>query len=94
MLRPRSPALRAALTLRPTYRPLLALARFNSSDAPSSSPNPTEAQTPAEALKAARKAQDKLNHNWDQPTLSYEQVKPRTISPSPVRPSLPARPAN
>ncbi|KAF7972696.1 hypothetical protein HWV62_17266 [Athelia sp. TMB] len=37
-----------------------------------------------EALKAARKAQDYLNHNWNQPILTYEQVKPKTTSPSPL----------
>ncbi|OJA09100.1 hypothetical protein AZE42_02573 [Rhizopogon vesiculosus] len=34
-----------------------------------------------EALKAVRKAKDKLQKDWQGPVLTYEQVKPRTISP-------------
>lgn len=48
--------------------------RFNSSK-----PESDEA-----ALKQARKLKDKLNHNWDTPILTYEQLKPKTARPSPV----------
>ena len=37
-----------------------------------------------QALKAARKLNDKLQENWRCPTLTYEQLKPRTLSPSNV----------
>ncbi|EGN94353.1 hypothetical protein SERLA73DRAFT_96439 [Serpula lacrymans var. lacrymans S7.3] len=36
-----------------------------------------------EALKAARKLNDKLQKDWQGPVLTYEQVKPKTLSPSP-----------
>ncbi|KAG9314653.1 Rhodanese-like domain-containing protein [Chiua virens] len=35
-----------------------------------------------QALKAARKLNDKLQENWKSPVLTYEQLKPRTLSPS------------
>ena len=41
-----------------------------------------------EALKAARKAKDKLQKDWQAPELTYEEVKPRTISPAAVRRAL------
>jgi hypothetical protein len=41
-----------------------------------------------EALKAARKAKDKLQKDWQGPVLTYEQVKPKTISPGAVRLAL------
>lgn len=41
-----------------------------------------------DALKAARKARDKLQKDWQGPVLTYEQVKPKTLSPSAVRRAL------
>jgi hypothetical protein len=41
-----------------------------------------------DALKAARKAKDKLQKDWQGPVLTYEQVKPKTLSPSAVRRAL------
>ncbi|KAG8220100.1 Rhodanese-like domain-containing protein [Butyriboletus roseoflavus] len=35
-----------------------------------------------QALKAARKLNDKLQENWKGPVLTYEQLKPKTLSPS------------
>ena len=37
-----------------------------------------------QALKAARKLNDKLQENWKGPILTYEQLKPKTLSPSNV----------
>ncbi|KZP32310.1 hypothetical protein FIBSPDRAFT_882662 [Athelia psychrophila] len=65
----------ARLAVTPSYR--LIISRSESSTAGA------DAQTPKEALKAARRLQDKLQHNWDQPILTYEQVKPKSTSPSP-----------
>ena len=42
-----------------------------------------------QALKAARKRNDKLQENWKSPRLTYEQLKPKTLSPSNVWPSFP-----
>jgi len=39
-------------------------------------------------LKAVRKAKDKLQKDWQGPVLTYEQVKPRTVSPGAVRRAL------
>lgn len=46
---------------------------------------PPQIDTVKEAWRKARDLKDKLNHNWDAVTLTYEQVKPKTLSPSPVR---------
>ncbi|KIJ68749.1 hypothetical protein HYDPIDRAFT_106988 [Hydnomerulius pinastri MD-312] len=35
-----------------------------------------------EALKAARKLNDKLQENWKGPIITYEQLKPKTLSPT------------
>ena len=51
--------------------------RFNSS-------KPESDEAAKAALKEARKLKDKLNHNWDTPTLTYDQLKPKTARPSPV----------
>lgn len=64
--------------------------RFNSSQAkgPVSSEGVTgEAAIPSEAdLKKQRlRAQDDLQRDWDAAELSYEDVKPRTEQPTPVR---------
>jgi len=48
---------------------------------------PPQTDTAKEAWRKARTLKDKLNHNWDAATLTYEQVKPKTLSPSPVRSS-------
>lgn len=86
----RTVALRAARTAsRPALARIVATpcsrnhlyARFESNQA--GAPQSEEAK--AAALKEARKLKDKLNHNWDAPILTYEQVKPKTSSPSPVR---------
>ena len=37
-----------------------------------------------QALKAARKLNDKLQENWKGPIITYEQLKPKTLSPSNV----------
>ncbi|KAG1810115.1 Rhodanese-like domain-containing protein [Suillus plorans] len=60
------PTLLARQAARPTYQ---IFARYESSKA-------------NDALKAARKAKDKLQKDWQGPVLTYEQVKPRTLSPS------------
>ncbi|KAG6334924.1 hypothetical protein ID866_4166 [Astraeus odoratus] len=54
--------------LRPSYQ---VFARYESSKTPD-----------RDALKAARKANDELQRDWRSPILTYEQVKPRTLSPS------------
>lgn len=66
--------------LPPTYS---AATRFTGIRFNSSQPESDEAAKAA--LKEARKLKDKLNHNWDAPILTYEQLKPKTASPSPVR---------
>lgn len=66
------PTLLARQAARPTYQ---IFARYESSKA-------------NDALKAARKAKDKLQKDWQGPVLTYEQVKPRTLSPSAVRRTL------
>jgi len=43
---------------------------------------PPQTDATKAAWRRARDLKDKLNHNWDMPTLNYEQVKPRTLSPS------------
>ncbi|KAN0100909.1 Rhodanese-like domain containing protein [Tylopilus felleus] len=35
-----------------------------------------------QGLKTARKLNDKLQENWKGPILTYEQLKPKTLSPS------------
>lgn len=42
-----------------------------------------------QALKAARKLNDKLQENWKCPFLTYEQLKPKTLGPSNVWSRLP-----
>lgn len=54
--------------------PLQLLARHQSSKA-----------NDEQGLKAARKLNDKLQENWKGPILTYEQLKPKTLSPSNVR---------
>jgi len=44
---------------------------------------PPQIDTVKEAWRKARDLKDELNHNWDAVTLTYEQVKPKTLSPSP-----------
>ncbi|KAF9243796.1 Rhodanese-like domain-containing protein [Melanogaster broomeanus] len=56
---------------RAAVRPALVFARYESFKA-----------TDSEALKAARKLNDKLQENWKSPVITYEQLKPRTLSPS------------
>lgn len=46
--------------------------------------NSSKPESDETALKQARKLKDKLNHNWDTPILTYEQLKPKTVRPSPV----------
>jgi hypothetical protein len=67
---------RHTLLARPAARPTYQVfARYESSKAD-------------DALKAARKAKDKLQKDWQGPVLTYEQVKRRTFSPSAVRRAL------
>lgn len=37
-------------------------------------------------VKKAREIQNDMLRDWQAPILTYEELKPRTISPSPVRP--------
>ncbi|KAH7911215.1 Rhodanese-like domain-containing protein [Hygrophoropsis aurantiaca] len=60
---------RSSLTFRQVGRPVYQCARYESTKA-------------SEALKAARKLQDNLQKDWLGPVLTYEQVKPKTLSPS------------
>ncbi|KAG2075235.1 Rhodanese-like protein [Suillus decipiens] len=60
------PTLLVRQSARPTYQ---VFTRYESSKA-------------NDALKAARKAKDKLQKDWQGPVLTYEQVKPKTLSPS------------
>ncbi|KAH7883904.1 Rhodanese-like domain-containing protein [Phlebopus sp. FC_14] len=62
-------ALRPSVVCRRIAKP--ALVRFESSTVDNS-----------EALKAARKLNDKLQSDWKNPVLTYDQVKPKTLSPS------------
>jgi hypothetical protein len=50
----------------------------------SSTGAPGQSDAAKAAWRQARDLKDKLNHNWDTATLTYEQVKPKTLSPSPV----------
>ncbi|KAL4068344.1 Rhodanese-like domain-containing protein [Scleroderma yunnanense] len=63
----RTPA-RSFRVFRPSYPTLV---RYESSKTPD-----------IEALKAARKANDQLQRDWQSPVLTYEQVKPKTVHPS------------
>jgi len=45
--------------------------------------DPSQTDAAKAAWRIARDLKDKLNHNWDAATLTYEQVKPKTLSPSP-----------
>ncbi|KAF8845412.1 Rhodanese-like protein [Paxillus ammoniavirescens] len=64
-------AVRPALVYRQVARPSFHIfARYESS----------KVNDPG-ALKAAHKLNDKLQENWKSPVLTYEQVKPRTLSP-------------
>ncbi|KAH7921260.1 Rhodanese-like protein [Leucogyrophana mollusca] len=60
---------RPSVVLRQVGRPAYQFARYESTKAD-------------EALKAARKLKDKLQKDWQGPVLTYEQIKPRTLSPS------------
>jgi hypothetical protein len=46
--------------------------------------NSTVPLTPEEKRKEALKRQDDLQKDWAAPIITYEQLKPRTESPSPV----------
>jgi hypothetical protein len=70
---------RIAVTPAHTYNHFI---RFESTKAE----QPPQTDPVKEAWRKARDLKDKLNHNWDAVTLTYEQVKPKTLSPSPVRP--------
>jgi|SRR5882762_8417518 len=54
--------------------------------------DPSQTDAAKAAWRIARDLKDKLNHNWDAATLTYEQVKPKTLSPSPVRNDSPILP--
>jgi thiosulfate:glutathione sulfurtransferase len=70
-------AVAAAAAPRPhmvsTRMPGLVAARYNSTDA-----------SLLERRKAAQELQDELSKDWRLPVISYEQLKPKTESPSPV----------
>jgi len=63
----------------PTYKQHFI--RFNSTKA--DEPPPPQTDAAKAAWRKARNLKDKLNHNWDTPSLTYEQVKSSTLSPSP-----------
>ncbi|KAF8139942.1 Rhodanese-like domain-containing protein [Boletus edulis] len=67
----RSPVWRHALLRRVAAPSLQLLTRHQSSKA-----------NDEQALKAARKLNDKLQENWKGSILTYEQLKPKTLSPS------------
>ncbi|KIM84569.1 hypothetical protein PILCRDRAFT_818147 [Piloderma croceum F 1598] len=67
---------RIAVTPAHTYNHFI---RFESTKAE----QPPQTDAAKEAWRKARDLKDKLNHNWDAVTLTYEQVKPKTLSPSP-----------
>lgn len=74
---------RIAVTPAHTYNHFI---RFESTKAE----EPSQTDAAKAAWRKARDFKDKLNHNWDAVTLTYEQVKPKTLSPSSVRPLFPS----
>ncbi|KAJ7102162.1 endoplasmic reticulum protein [Mycena belliarum] len=72
-------ALRAA---RPTLLPPARFQRFEST-LPESEKRTPEKRTPEELLKAAQDLRDELQKDWDAKVLTYEELLPKTQSPSP-----------
>ncbi len=62
----------------PVFRPVLLRARFESTVPPPNSDDKA-------AWKAARERADDLIRDWDAKVITYEELKPKTESPSPVR---------
>lgn len=60
-------------------RPLVAV-RFETTEAPSSESKPSHRQV----FKAAQELNDNLQRDWDAKELTYEELKPRTNSPTTV----------
>lgn len=65
-------------------RPALLSVRLNSSDSGKAPKTPEQ-----QAKKAALEARDNLQRDWDAKILSYEELLPKTQSPSPVGVILP-----
>lgn len=42
----------------------------------------------SDAAKVAQQKQNELQKDWSAPTLTYEDVKPKTVAPSPVSPAF------
>lgn len=69
-------------------------ARYNSTSAPESAvpaaeaAETTEVEKELDPRKQWLKQQNDLQRDWDAKELTYEEVKPRTEQPTPVRSSL------
>jgi hypothetical protein len=73
----------ARIEATPTYKQYFIRFESTKADEPPLPPPQSDAKA---AWRQARDLKDKLNHNWDTPSLTYEQVKLKTLNPSPVRP--------
>ncbi|KAJ7706427.1 endoplasmic reticulum protein [Mycena rosella] len=83
----RIPALRVVRAFRPqtaiprTAIPIFAARTLQRFESTQSTPEP-EKLTPQQAFKAAQKLSDDLQRDWDAKVITYEELLPKTQSPS------------